>query len=111
MDHATAITQALEANTPHSILRSNGCSSDRLTFCDGHYYQQHEYPYYTLPLWARYEASRQQWMKRHAEYASLCAFHHNKTVAREDTQAAWSAMDLLLQQLRKTPEHLAAFGW
>lgn len=67
--------------------------------------------YYDLPLWTEYLAALDRWEQAHASYGrggGDCANNHSLYIALRNAE---TQKDFLLERLRKTPEHLAAFGW
>jgi hypothetical protein len=64
--------------------------------------------YYALPLWKRYVKAKAVW---EANWEIYCSSHHPAHEMREEYLRSNDRRTELLEQLRATPEHLAAFGW
>ena len=65
--------------------------------------------YWGLQLWQDYLIAKARWGAAHAEYAACPDVDRTRT--REALVATGEAKNDLLSQLRKTSEHLEAFGW
>jgi hypothetical protein len=67
-------------------------------------------PYYALPLWKEYLAAMARWKEAHSDYCKTPK-SGMKAQRRQELLDAESEKDRLLALLRRTPEHLKAFGW
>ncbi len=65
--------------------------------------------YWGLQLWQDYLIAKARWEAAHAEYVACPDVDPTRT--REALVATAVVASDLLSQLRKTPEHLEAFGW
>ncbi len=70
--------------------------------------------YYAFPLWTEYLRARARWEEAHRDYCNTPTSGPQREMRaqrRQELLDAESEKDRLLAKLRRTPEHLKAFGW
>jgi hypothetical protein len=65
--------------------------------------------YHRLPIWEEYLKAKQVWEAAHHAYVRPCGMPTEPLLI--ELRHTCAIKDELLLALRKTPEHLAAFGW